>query len=450
MSLLVEDELVAVLSIGYHSEQEFPAEERLFLTTVADLAAQALGRARRSERLRAESRRHRLLSATQAAINRRLNPLDQLRALAGTVVPELADFSTVHVLATPVPPGVEPRLPVLTDRVASQSVPGVEPAPLRRGIAWFAGEPIVETIRSGGLLYRPAPSAEPPPWAERAGTVETLRTGLNHLVFAPVLVDGLVVAIATFGMCHDRPTWDPEDLAIVETIAGHAAVALEHGLDYQHTRETALVLQRQLLGDPPDVDGLQICVRYQPAGRDVVGHDIHAAAAMGQLRAALRALSLDEFFDPGTVLQNLGQVNDSLQAAAFATALFARLARTPDGWELTWATAGHPPPLLVQADGCALVLDQAASGVALVPGLDLPRRSARVTLQPGSTVLLYTDGLVERRGVDIGESIAAVAARAGALVERPIDQLCDTLLRGAAGHDDVALLAVRVDAVRVG
>lgn len=467
LPLSVADEPMWILSVGYWQPQEFPDSERLFLTTVADLAAQALGRALRGVRLRLEARRHRLLSAAQAAISRRLEPVDQLRALARSVVPELADSSTVHVLATPVRPGVLPPLPVLTNRVASEFVSGVQPAPIQDGLAWWAGDPIVETICHGELLTPPMATPTVPEWANYTGTVETFRTGLNHVVLAPVLVDGLVVAVASFGMCHDRLAWDAGDLAIIEAIAGHAATALEHGLDYQHTRETALVLQRGLLAEPPVVDGLEIAVRYQPAGReevggdwydavhvgpgrvalsvgDVVGHDIHAAAAMGQLRAALHTLALDEFFEPGGVLRNLSQVNDSLGAAEFATALFARLSQvSSEEWELTWAVAGHPPPLLIEPDGRVVVLDH-VGGVALVPGLDVGRPSARAQMRTGATLLLYTDGLVERRGIGIDESIAALAVHAGVLAREPLEELCSRLLREADGSDDAALLGVRI------
>lgn len=277
LPLLVEDELIAILSVGYRAPREFDRDERQFLTTVADLAAQTLGRAVRTERLRMAARRHRLVSAAQAAINRRLDPADQLRALARSVIPELADFSSVHVLATPVPPGLMPPLPVITERVASQTIPGVETAPLQGDIAWYEGDPITETVRHGRLLTQPMPTPAVPEWAIRTGTAATFRTGLNHVVLAPVVVAGLVVAVASFGMCNDRPVWEPVELAIIEEIAGYAAVALEHGLSYQHSRQTALVLQRALLSDPPRVQGVELCGRYVPAGRDQVGGDWYDA-----------------------------------------------------------------------------------------------------------------------------------------------------------------------------
>ncbi len=470
LPLLVEGELIAILSIGYRTARQFDAPQRLFLTTIADFAAQALGRAMRTEQIHAESRRHRLLSAAQAAINRRLDPADQLRALSASVVPELADFSSVHVLARPVPPGVMPELPVITERVSSQIIPGVQAAPLQAGLAWYEGDPITETIRQGRLLTDRIPTPAVPEWATRTGTGATFRTGLNHVVLSPVLVDGLVVAVASFGMCHDRPPWDPPDLAIIAQITGYAAIALEHGLSYQHTRETALVLQHALLSATPTVPGLELCGRYRPAGHDevggdwydavevtpghlmlavgdVVGHDITAAAAMGQLRAALRTLATDDpSSTPGALLDRLSAAHRSLRMTKFATVVVARLTRTERSWDLAWARAGHPPPLLIAPGGATVRLLDQPTGIALVPGHAAPHPTATVSLQPGCTLLLYTDGLIERRGVNLTDSTTELCERAVEMAGQPVAQLCDRLLEHAPGGDDAVLLAVHITA----
>ena len=461
LPLLVEDELIAVLSVGYFQPREFTDDERLFLTTVADLAAQALGRAIRSARMRAEARRHRLLSAAQSAINQRLDPVTQLQGLANAIVPELADFSSVQVLAQPVPPGVTPRLPVLTGRVASKVSGGIEPLPHWSNIEWYGGDPLIEAIRGGRLLVYPVSTTTPPEWSRRSGHDIAFRHGLHHLVLAPVLVEGMVVAVAWFGVCNERPRWDAEDLSIIEDIAGYAALALEHGLSYQQTRETALILQQSLLTDPPKVHGLEMAGRYRPAGRDevggdwydaftldsgrlalavgdVVGHDITAAAAMGQLRAVLRTLAIDESLDPGAVLERLAAANRLLDITPFATAIFGRLVPAEDAWELTWSSAGHLPPLLIEADGTVARLEVATGGTALARGVAASYGVEATRLAPGSTLILYTDGLVERRGIDIDVTIEALAERAVELLGRPIEEICDGLLTDAPDTDDIA------------
>ncbi len=467
LPLMVEDELIAILSVGYFEPREFTDDERLFLTTVADLAAQAMGRAVRSARMRAEARRHRMLSAAQSAINQRLDPITQLSALAKAIVPELADFSSVQVLAQPVRPGITPRLPVITERVASEVSGGIEPLPHWKNIEWYGGDPLIEAIRRGGLLVYPVSTTTPPEWSRRSGHDIAFRHGVHHLVLAPVLVEGMIVAVAWFGVCNDRPSWDAEDLSIIADIAGFAALALEHGLSFQHTRETALVLQQSLLSDPPSVPELELAARYRPAGRDqvggdwydafqlesgqvalavgdVVGHDITAAAAMGQLRATLRTLAMNESLDPAAVLERLAMANRLLDITPFATAVFGRLVRLGTGWSLSWASAGHLPPLLIEPDGTARRLEVVAPGCALARGITPRYGVDRLRVdRPGTTLIFYTDGLVERRGVNIDDGIDALSVRASELVGSPIQDLCDGLLAGAPDSDDIALLIVR-------
>jgi GAF domain-containing protein len=468
LPMLVGGELVGILSVGYWTPQEFSPEEQLFLTTVAALAGQALGRARSAELLLRESRRYRLLSAAQEALNRQLDPTAELCALARLVVPELSDTATVHVLDQPVRPGVLPPTPVRTQRVASEVIDGVDLPATFTDLAWFENEPIPEAIRHGQLIRWSLDSPRVPRWALRTGAAGAIRTGLNHLLLAPVLVDGRVAAVATFGMCHDRPAWDDEDVAIIEQITAHAATALGHRLTYEQSRRTALVLQRSLLSEPPVVEGLQLCVRYEPAGRDevggdwydafeiapgrlvlavgdVVGHDITAAAAMGQLRAVLRSQAMQESLSPAEVLDRAAQANSCLHITAFATALFARLTRVGTTWELTWSSAGHLAPVLLEPGRPARSLDQ-HGGVALAPGVAAAHRTNRVTLErPGTTVLFFTDGLVERRGITIDDGVADLCRNARAMADRPLAVLCDHLVRAAAHADDVALLALRLD-----
>jgi serine phosphatase RsbU (regulator of sigma subunit) len=264
----------------------------------------------------------------------------------------------------------------------------------------------------------------------------------------------------------DRPLWSEDDLHALRQIARYAGIALEHGLSYQATRESALVLQRSLLVEPPTVDGLHICARYRPAGRDevggdwydafsrgpnqlavvigdVVGHDITAAAAMGQLSATLRGLALDRDDGPGAILDRLGAINARLSITPFATLLFATLTRIADRWVMRWASAGHPPPLLLTPGGVQLL--QRVRGAALVTTDTPPRGEAEVSVAAGSTLLFYTDGLIERRGRDLTENLNAFLARAAAARYSAIDPLCNDLLADAPTDDDIALLAIHLE-----
>ncbi len=430
------------------------------------VAVEVTDRVQTRRELERRVRRQELLARASAALNRSLDPAAELQELARVVIPELADLSTVHVLERPMPPGTDPPLPVITDRVAVAGVSGIRMAPRLKGLRWTGdGDPITAAIRRGELLRQPMPGAGMPSWALSTGTVDTFLDGLSQVVVAPVIVDGLVVAVVSFLLHHSRPPWSEDDLQALRQIARYAGIALEHSMTYQATRESALVLQRSLLTDPPTVPGLQICARYRPAGRDevggdwydaflrrpdqiavvigdVVGHDITAAAAMGHLRATLRGLAFDRSEGPAAILDRLAAINTGLAITPFATLLYANLTRIDNGWTMRWASAGHPPPLLATPGGVQLL--SGATGAALVSAQTPPRTEAEITLPTGSTLLLYTDGLVERRGTALTDNLDALVTCVTAATHHLIDPLCDDLLAEAPTDDDIAMLAIHV------
>jgi GAF domain-containing protein len=430
------------------------------------VAVEVTDRVQARVELERHARHQELLARASAALNRSLDPTAGLQALARVVVPQLADLSTVHLLAHPAEPGADPPLPVISDRVAVAGVPGVVLPPKVSGLRWEANEdPIPAAIRYGALRRQPVSVGEPPPWSHSTGSGPTFRGGLGHLVVAPVIVDGLVVAVVSFALQAGRPPWRDDDLRALGQIARYAGMALEHGLSYQATRESALVLQRSLLIDPPKVPGLQICARYRPAGRDevggdwydvfqrsddqialvigdVVGHDITAAAAMGQLSATLRSLALDRCDGPAAILDRLGKINMKLSITPFATLLLATLARAAGGWTMRWASAGHPPPLLLTPGGAQLL--ERISGTALVTTRTPSRGEAQISVAAGSILLFYTDGLIERRGQDLTDNLKDLVARVAGSEHNLIEPLCDALLADAPTDDDIAMLAIRV------
>ena len=190
---------------------------------------------------------------------------------------------------------------------------------------------------------------------------------------------------------------------------------------------------------------------------DVVGHDVEAAAAMGQLRGLLRGIAVHSGYAPGAILSGVDEVMQSLRLETTATAVVARIERHPRpgahaGEEvvLRWAHAGHPPALLLSPDGSVTRLADVA-GNDLLLGLDPgTHRTERVAfLEPGSVLVLYTDGLVERRDRAVDAGIDALA---GLLHDegpgtQDLEELCDRLLAGMIDdkpEDDVALLVVRL------
>ena len=233
--------------------------------------------------------------------------------------------------------------------------------------------------------------------------------------------------------------------------------------------QVAEQLQRSLLTDPPATPGLDMAVRYLPAVRhsqvggdwydafplacgstmlvigDVAGHDIGAAATMAQARGVLRGIAQSVVESPAGVLGALEGALSTLGIDTLITVVVATAEVRSDGTAaVRWSNAGHPPPAVLRADGSAELLEPAPN--RLVGAGPVWRDDHAVLLCPGDTLLLYTDGLVERRGVPLDDGLAWLTGQLRALAARPLEQLCDGLLGGMSGRlaDDVAVLAVRV------
>jgi serine phosphatase RsbU (regulator of sigma subunit) len=273
-----------------------------------------------------------------------------------------------------------------------------------------------------------------------------------------------------------RAPISPEELATATDVAGRAGMALDNARLYRQQRDLAEGLQRSLLTPPPEPDHVQVVVRYSPAAEaaqvggdwydafvqpggatvlaigDVIGHDTKAAAAMGQLRGALRTIGALDDDGPAEVLRKVDRVMRTLQVGATATAVVARLEQTPHErsrglTRVRWSNAGHPPPLAVDADGTVLALDHVQPDLMLGVEPGTPRRELQLTLRDGGTVLLYTDGLIERRGQSLEAGFTSLQQALEDLADADLDSMCDQLLaRMLPPHpdDDVALVAVRL------
>jgi serine phosphatase RsbU (regulator of sigma subunit)/anti-sigma regulatory factor (Ser/Thr protein kinase) len=256
-----------------------------------------------------------------------------------------------------------------------------------------------------------------------------------------------------------------EDQTLLTVLAGRLGQGLQRVHQVDQQRETALVLQHAILG-PAHLPG-GFAVRYQAASRplqvggdwydivdledgrialivgDCVGHGLAAATVMGQLRSACRALLLDHPC-PRTALAGLDRFAARLPGAQCTTAVCAVL--DPGTGELVYSSAGHPPPILVDADGTTRLLED---GHTIPLGLrpDRPRPDAHTTVPAGATLLLYTDGLVERRGSSLDQGIAHAAALVkdgrNATLDDVADQIMTRLAPSSGYQDDVAVLLYR-------
>jgi serine phosphatase RsbU (regulator of sigma subunit) len=251
---------------------------------------------------------------------------------------------------------------------------------------------------------------------------------------------------------------------------------LDNARLYRQQRELAEGFQWSLPTPPPEPNHVQIVVRYVPAAQsaqvggdwydalmqptgammlvigDVVGHDVQAAAAMGQIRSIVRTLGALDSDGPAAVLRRTEEVMQTLQSGILATAVAARLEQTDAerGLGLTrlrWSNAGHPPPVTISPDGTVALLTAEGTDRMLGVTPDAARRESQVSLEWDTVVLLYTDGLVEHRDQDLDHGMARLQATLGDLAGRDLDELCETLLARMLPDDpddDVALVAVRL------
>ncbi|WP_159940420.1 MULTISPECIES: PP2C family protein-serine/threonine phosphatase [unclassified Nocardiopsis] len=257
-----------------------------------------------------------------------------------------------------------------------------------------------------------------------------------------------------------------DDEVLLIELAHRVAVALDNARRFERERDTAATLQRAMLTELPRTPGMELTARYLPATRgmnvggdwydvfplgdgefigvvgDVTGHGIQAAVMMGQLRTALRAYALEER-SPAGLLERLHRLLEHLEPDLFATAVIVRF--RPGDPEVVMASAGHPPPLWRDGSGRARVVELPHDGMLGLPVA--PSYTDRtVALPPGSALLLYTDGLVERRGEPIDDGIERLLEGFGGPPywddgpDRAADDLLDAMVKYQDCDDDVCLL----------
>lgn len=331
--------------------------------------------------------------------------------------------------------------------------------------------PLARALRGAGPLLL----TEPPPPRQAASQLDAhylelfRRMGATSAVVAPLRARREVIGALTVARGSSQRPFTEEDLPLVDDLARGLALGTDNARLYQETRNIAERLQRSLLPVLPEIDHLQLAARYAassttaqvggdwydcftlPSGDtalvigDVTGHNLDAAIAMSQLRSMLRGIAVDRQEPPETVLRRLDMANHSLYREATATCIYGLIKGPADGpWELVHSSAGHLPPLLISEDGRTRFLED-GSGLLLGMDPDTPRPRASDALPAGSTVLLYTDGLIERRDESLSHAMDRLRRHASGLAREPLDVFCDELLigLGADSDDDIAVLAVR-------
>jgi serine phosphatase RsbU (regulator of sigma subunit)/anti-sigma regulatory factor (Ser/Thr protein kinase) len=290
--------------------------------------------------------------------------------------------------------------------------------------------------------------------------------GIRSMLGVPLLVEGRVLGVLHVGTLTPRE-FTERDRDLLQLAADRAALAIEHAHLYEQ-RRVAEALQRSLLPQElVDIVGLDVAARYMPAaaaaslggdwydvfplggGRiglavgDVVGRGLPAAALMAQLRTALRAYAFDGYA-PSEVIDRLNRMLAHIAPATMTTGMYLDL--DPERETLEVVNAGHPPPLVVDPDGRASYLE-VTPNVALGVSRGSRYRAQRCALLSGSTLVLYTDGVIEVRGeaLDAGlERMRRLAESVSAAPQALVDAIVERMVSEGRPSDDVAILAVRV------
>ncbi|MFA0840122.1 SpoIIE family protein phosphatase [Streptomyces rochei] len=391
--------------------------------------------------------------------------------LADIAVDDLADVAAVDVLdviftaADPAVPdpgqGTAFRPLAVAARPPTDAVRAADP--VGESVIYAADRLVTQCVRTGRPVLVPHLTAES---FRRLGTRPDSgildRAGAHSYLAVPLRAHGCVLGALSLLRVHDPRPFDEDDRDFAVELADRAAICVDNARWYRHERDTALALQRSLLPHrAPDRPGLGIATRYRPADDtseiggdwydvlplagdgtalvigDVMGSGATAAATMGQLRTATRALArLD--LPPGAVLSGLDSLAEDLDSS-FATCTY--LTCRPAAGTCEIATAGHLPPVVIRPDGTTGLIDPAPGPPLGIGGTTFTTH--RFTLAPGSRVLLYTDGLVETRTDPIDDRLQLLLDLLTRHAHRELEDTCDLLLeelRHPGSRDDVALL----------
>ncbi len=339
--------------------------------------------------------------------------------------------------------------------------------PLPACVAALTGDGVFLPDRAASMAFAP----------EMAAVLDD--TGCQSWVSLPLRRDEEVLGSLTVGWAAPHE-FTPDEVDVLEAFAAHCAQGIEKIETRQVERARAVASQRMaetlqlsLLTDPVQPDHLQVAVRYRPAAHDasiggdwydafltpnnelslvigdVAGHDRQAAAVMGQIRNLLRGLAYALAEPPAAILTALDKAMGHFAVDSMATAILAQVEQNVFDKVLgrrrvRWSNAGHPVPLLLHPDGTAELLTTAPE-LLLGTGHSGERSDHQAVLPTDSTLLLYTDGLVERRGCVIDEGLELLRATVQTLPADNLEAFCDALIdrMGYHGDDDIALLALR-------
>ncbi|MGY1773019.1 SpoIIE family protein phosphatase [Blastococcus sp. SYSU D00813] len=456
-----DGELISLTEPGQAGDLS-PSDADL-LRTVGRQAGQAIERVWLYEETARQAARSAFLLDAARLMSAAAGVRETVERLAELAVPRLADLCVIDLVTEhgwdrPAARHADPDLQPLVDRIREQHLP-----------APGSAHPSVQAAdRARTVWVREVTDAMLSASARDDRHLELMRAlELTALVAVPLVAGGRVLGVLTLGADRRRGPFSAADVEVAEQLALQVSQVVDKAQRLELETRTSHTLQANLLPPaPPPVPGLAVAVRYLAASQgadvggdfydvvplppegtvalavgDVVGHDITAAAVMGQLRSVHRVLLADRP-SPSAIIDRFQAGWGLLGLQRMATALFGSL--DPATGQLRLASAGHLSPLLVTASG-AEYLDVRPSRMLGAPPAPAPAQEWAGVLPVGAMLVLFTDGLVESRSADVDEGLAHLLQVARAAAGAAPDELCDRLLAELTGDhraDDVALLAI--------
>ncbi|MFI1393350.1 SpoIIE family protein phosphatase [Streptomyces sp. NPDC020681] len=414
-------------------------------------------------------RRFALLAEAGTRIGTTLDLRQTSEEVVQVLVPRLADSADVQLLEAVLDPdeAAASAQGVVRRMAAAFPDPSAPTAKLTAGMTFqlplgSVYEQVIVEGRPMNLSQADIPALIPDPQAEELRAYLSTSTGCARLV--PMVARGKVLGAVVVTRTRSRERFDEQDCTLIDELVARAALNIDNARMYTSQREAALTLQHSLTNTAlPEVTGLELTGRYLPAsdhevggdwfdvialpeGRtglvigDVMGHGIHAAAVMGQLRTAVRTLARHDV-PPAQILYSLDATVADLGENEMATCVYA--VHDPAAGGCLIARAGHPPPAVADGRGTITFLDGPSGTPLGTGGQDF--QAEEVPLPPGSLLALYTDGLIEARDRDLDQGMHQLAQALRDL-DRPLEEICDHVLERllpAAAPDDVAVLLAR-------
>ena len=467
MPLMVEGRSLGAVAFSFDEPRQFSAEDRAFVTSISQQAAYTIDRARLYDAERRTRQQLEFLAEASQILTESLDVDTTLERLAILAVPQMGDWCSIEL--------VEPDGSLRNVAVAHSDPAKVELAQeFRRRYPLRPDDPagVSRVVKTGeSELYVEIPDALLEESAKDEEHLALMRElGLASAMVVPLKARGRTLGGLTLVSSDPERRYVEADLRLTEDLARRAALAVDTSVLYHREHDTAMTLQRALLPrELPQVAGVDAAARYVPAqaglevggdwydlfeagrGRvaavigDVAGHGVHAAAVMGRLRTGLRAFVVHGC-PPDEAVQRLDELMRGFETRQMATLFHLTLDLT--GNRIDFVRAGHPPALLRSPNG--EVTELHGGGAAPLGVLEeLVFEQQGVDVEPGSTILLYTDGLIERRTVDLAigiDALKTVLAEADGTAEETVDRVMDALVHDDV-PDDIAVMALRLSDV---